>query len=119
MRKTWGGREAASKWFDESASSVSFAAINDPETALYISRRCGNTTVEVDQFSCMSQKSGSSLTRSKQLGARSLILPEEALRMRGDEQIVFISGNAPLRCGRSIWFGRDDMKKVVGKNRFH
>jgi type IV secretion system protein VirD4 len=118
MRETYGGRDATSKWF-ESASWVSFAAINDPETAEYISRRCGNTTVEVDQLSRTSQMSGSSRTRSKQLAARPLILPEEVLRMRGDEQIVFTAGNPPLRCGRAIWFRRDDMKSVVAENRFH
>ena len=47
MRESYGGREAASKWF-ESASWISFAAINDPETADYISQRCGMTTVETD-----------------------------------------------------------------------
>ncbi len=118
MRETYGGRDATSKWF-ESASWVSFAAINDPETADYISRRCGNTTVEVDQLSRTAQMSGSSRTRSRQLAARPLILSEEVLRMRGDEQIVFTAGNAPLRCGRAIWFRRDDMKAVAGKNRFH
>ncbi|UIY27940.1 type IV secretory system conjugative DNA transfer family protein (plasmid) [Rhizobium leguminosarum] len=39
--------------------------------------------------------------------------------MRADEQIVFTAGNAPLRCGRAIWFRRDDMKACVGTNRFH
>jgi len=118
MRETYGGRDASSKWF-ESASWISFAAINDPETAEYISRRCGNTTVEVDQLSRSSQMSGSSRTRSRQLESRPLILPDEVLRMRGDEQIVFTAGNAPLRCGRAIWFRRDDMKSVTGENRFH
>lgn len=118
MRETYGGRDATSKWF-ESASWVSFAAINDPETADYISRRCGNTTVEVDQLSRSSQMSGSSRTCSKQLASRPLILSDEVLRMRGDEQIVFTAGNAPLRCGRAIWFRRNDMKSAVGENRFH
>lgn len=118
MREAYGGRDATSKWF-ESASWVSFAAINDPDTADYISRRCGNTTVEVDQLSRSTQMSGSSRTRSKHLTARPLILPEEVLRMRGDEQIIFTAGNAPLRCGRAIWFRRADMKSVVSKNRFH
>jgi type IV secretion system protein VirD4 len=117
MRETYGGRDASSKWF-ESASWISFAAINDPETADYISRRCGNTTVEVEQLSRTSRMSGSSRTRSRQLSARPLILPEEVLRMRGDEQIVFTSGNPPLRCGRAIWFRREDMKAIVGENRF-
>ncbi|MCZ7466843.1 MULTISPECIES: Ti-type conjugative transfer system protein TraG [Rhizobium/Agrobacterium group] len=118
LRETYGGRDAASKWF-ESASWISFAAINDPETADYISRRCGMTTVEIDQVSRSSQMKGSSRTRSKQLAARPLIQPHEVLRMRADEQIVFTAGNAPLRCGRAIWFRRDDMKSCVGTNRFH
>lgn len=118
MRETYGGRDAASKWF-ESVSWISFAAINDPETADYISRRCGMTTVEIDQVSRSFQAKGSSRTRSKQLAARPLIQPHEVLRMRADEQIVFTAGNAPLRCGRAIWFRRDDMKACVGTNRFH
>lgn len=117
MRETYGGRDAASKWF-ESASWISFAAINDPETADYISRRCGTTTVEIDQVSRSFQARGSSRTRSKQLASRPLIQPHEVLRMRADEQIVFTAGNAPLRCGRAIWFRRADMKSCVGENRF-
>ncbi|WP_026622206.1 type IV secretion system protein VirD4 (plasmid) [Ensifer sp. WSM1721] len=118
MRETYGGRDAASKWF-ESASWISFAAINDPDTADYISKRCGMTTVEIDQLSRNSQSKGSSRTRSKQLAARPLIQPHEVLRMRADEQIVFTAGNAPLRCGRAIWFRREDMKACVGTNGFH
>jgi type IV secretion system protein VirD4 len=118
MREAYGGRDAASKWF-ESASWISFAAINDPETADYISKRCGDTTVEVDQTNRSSGMKGSSRSRSKQLSRRPLILPHEVLRMRSDEQIVFTSGNAPLRCGRAIWFRRDEMKACVGENRFH
>jgi type IV secretion system protein VirD4 len=118
MREAYGGRDATSKWF-ESASWISFAAINDPDTADYISKRCGDTTVEVDQTNRSSGMKGSSRSRSKQLSRRPLILPHEVLRMRADEQIVFTSSNAPLRCGRAIWFRRDDMKACVGQNRFH
>ncbi|NSZ66491.1 Ti-type conjugative transfer system protein TraG (plasmid) [Agrobacterium tumefaciens] len=118
MREAYGGRDATSKWF-ESASWISFAAINDSDTADYISKRCGDTTVEVDQTNRSSGMKGSSRSRSKQLNRRPLILPHEVLRMRGDEQIVFTSGNAPLRCGRAVWFRREDMKACVGENRFH
>jgi type IV secretion system protein VirD4 len=117
MRETYGGRDATSKWF-ESASWISFAAINDPDTADYISKRCGMTTVEIDQVSLNFQSRGSSRTRSKQLAARTLIQPHEVLRMRTDEQIVFTAGNPPLRCGRAIWFRRNDMKSCVAENRF-
>ncbi|MDI2074898.1 type IV secretory system conjugative DNA transfer family protein, partial [Bradyrhizobium sp. Mp27] len=118
MREAYGGRDATSKWF-ESASWISFSAINDPETADYISKRCGDTTVEVDQLSRSSQMSGSSRTRSKQLARRPLMLPHEVLRMRTDEQIIFTAGNPPLRCGRAIWFRRTDMRACVGENRFY
>jgi type IV secretion system protein VirD4 len=118
MRETYGGRDAASKWF-ESTSWISFAAINDPETADYISRRCGMTTVEIEQVSRSFQARGSSRTRSQQLAPRPLIQSHEVLRMRADEQIVFTSGNPPLRCGRAIWFRRVDMKGCVTPNRFH
>lgn len=116
MRETFGGRDAASKWF-ESASWISFAAINDPETADYISRRCGMTTVEIDQVSRSFQSKGASRTRSKQLAPRPLIQPYEVLTMRTDEQIVFTAGNPPLRCGRAIWFRRDDMKASIEHSR--
>jgi len=118
MREAYGGRDATSKWF-ESASWISFSAINDPDTADYISKRSGDTTVEVDQTNRSSGMKGSSRSRSKQLNRRPLILPHEVLRMRTDEQIVFTSGNAPLRCGRALWFRREDMKACVGDNRFH
>lgn len=117
LRETYGGRDASSKWF-EGASWISFAAINDPETADYISRRCGMTTVEIDQVSRSFQSRGSSRTRSKQLAARPLIQPHEVLRMRADEQIVFTAGNPPLRCGRAIWFRRKDMTTCVKLSRF-
>ncbi|ABE65226.1 TRAG protein (plasmid) [Nitrobacter hamburgensis X14] len=118
MREAYGGRDATSKWF-ESASWISFSAINDPETADYISKRCGDTTVEADQLSRSSQMSGSSRTRSKQLARRPLIMPHEVLRMRTDEQIVFTAGNPPLRCGRAIWFRRRDMKACTGQDPYH
>lgn len=118
MREAYGGRDATSKWF-ESASWISFAAINDPDTADYISKRCGDTTVEVDQTNRSSGIKGSSRSRSKQLNRRPLILPHEVLRMRADEQIVFTAGNAPLRCGRAVWFRREEMKACVGENRIY
>lgn len=83
MRETYGGRDATSKWF-ESTSWILFAAINDPDTAEYISKRCSETTVEVDQTNRSSGMKGSSRSRSKQLSSRRLILPHEVMRMRTD-----------------------------------
>ncbi len=117
MREAFGGRDATSKWF-ESASWVSFSAINDPETAKYISERCGMTTVEVNHVSRTSRDMGSSRTRSQQLSQRPLILPHEVTQMRADEQIILTGGNPPLRCGRAIYFRRPEMAALVGKSNF-
>jgi type IV secretion system protein VirD4 len=117
MREAFGGRDATSKWF-ESASWVSFAAVNDTDTADYISKRCGTTTIEVDQVTRNSNGGRSGRTRSKQLTQRPLILPHEVTQMRTDEQIIFTSGNPPLRCGRSIYFRREEMASRVGASKF-
>lgn len=117
MREAFGGRDATSKWF-ESASWVSFAAVNDTDTAEYISRRCGTTTIEVDQVTRNSNGGRSGRTRSKQLSQRPLILPYEVTQMRTDEQIIFTSGNPPLRCGRAIYFRRDEMASRVNTSNF-
>lgn len=113
LREAYGGRDATSKWF-ESASWVSFAAINDLETAEYVSRRCGAITVEVEQLT--KNGSGASRSRSLQLTRRDLISPDEVLAMRADEQIIFSPGNAPIWAGRAIYFRRAEMVGVVGQN---
>lgn len=117
MREAFGGRDATSKWF-ESASWVSFSAVNDPDTADYISRRCGMTTIEVDQVTRNYNSGRSGRTRSKQLTQRPLILPYEVSQMRTDEQIIFTSGNPPLRCGRAIYFRREEMASRVNPSKF-
>lgn len=117
MREAFGGRDATSKWF-ESSSWVSFSAVNDTETADYISKRCGITTVEADQVTRNSTGGRAGRTRSKQLTQRPLILPYEVTQMRTDEQIIFTSGNPPLRCGRSIYFRREEMASRVGASNF-
>ncbi len=121
MREADGGGGATSKcskvasWI---SFWISFSATNDPETAAHISKRCGDTTVEVDQLSQSSQMSASSRTRSKQLARRPLIRPHEAAHATY-EQIIFTAGNPPLRCGRAVLFRRADIQDCVGENRFY
>lgn len=117
MREAFGGRDATSKWF-ESVSWVSFSVVNDTDTADYISKRCGMTTIEVDQVTRNSNGGRSGRTRSKQLTQRPLILPYEITQMRADEQIIFTSGNPPIRCGRAMYFRRDEMASRVGQSKF-
>lgn len=37
---------------------------------------------------------------------------------RDDEVFIIRNGVAPIRCGRAIYFRRDDMRSKVGQNQF-
>ena len=104
-------------WFD-SAFLKCFASIQDLETAEMLSRACGEFTALGESFTEGSgtssswdhnSRSGHQSSSQQQL-ARRLIKPEEIMQRLGDdEQIVLIRNNAPLRCGRAIYFRRPDM----------
>ena len=38
--------------------------------------------------------------------------------MRADDQIVFVRGQRPIRCGRAMFFRRKEMRALVGVSRF-
>lgn len=115
---TW-GPQAKPAWY-ESTSFRIFAAIADPKTAEELSMMCGEYTVETmsrTQSNVLSKRA--SRTRNYSDQKRRLVLPHEILQeMRADEQLVFVQGRRPLRCGRAIYFRRPDMASKVGKNRF-
>jgi type IV secretion system protein VirD4 len=109
------GRHARSKWLD-SVSWVSYAAIGHLGTAEEISKTCGTYTVETTSRTI---SSSGRTSRTRSYGERALIMPQEVMQsMRADEQIVFVKGAAPIRCGRAIYFRRGDMKDLVGESRF-
>jgi type IV secretion system protein VirD4 len=46
-------------------------------------------------------------------------MPQEVMQdMRADDQIVFVKGQRPIRCGRAIFFRRPEMRALVGESRF-
>lgn len=122
------GENGRAAWF-ESVTWRSYSAIADIDQAKSISEACGEhgiiTTAQADgkgvskrQPLQMGTKStNESETRSEQ--RRRLITPDEILQdMRTDEQIVFVRGRKPLRCGRAIYFRRPEMVSQVEENRF-
>lgn len=115
---TW-GPQGKPAWFESTAFRI-FAAIADPKTAEELSMMCGEYTVETmtrTKSNIMSKRASNSRNYSDQ--KRRLILPHEILQeMRSDEQLVFVQGRRPLRCGRAIYFRRPDMLSKVGENRF-
>jgi type IV secretion system protein VirD4 len=105
-------------WMD-SASWISFSAINSNETAKYVSDRCGTMTVETTSRTVGASARGPTSSANVSVQRRNLINPDEVMRLRGDEQIVFVLAQPPIRCGRAFWFRRPEMRAVVGGNRFH
>ena len=93
-----------------------YQSVGHLETAEFISKKCGTYTVETVSRT-LSSSGRSSRTRS--YASRDLIMPQEVMQdMRADDQIVFVRGQRPIRCGRAIYFRRKDMRALVGESRF-
>ena len=86
-------------------------APNLPETAEYLSKLTGTTTVVQTKKSISSGKGGRSVSRSIQETARALLTPDECLRLPGirklngciepGDMLIFTAGNSPIY-GRQI-----------------
>jgi len=122
------GREGKQAWYDSTAWRL-FAAVQDPETAKELSLMCGEhaviATAQGSSAGNHGRSSGmadSSSGRSENRSEirRALIKPEEIIQdTRADEAFVLVRGARPLRCGRAIYFRRQDMTPLVEANRFH
>ncbi len=123
FRKT--GKRA---WYD-SAAWRSYAAVKDTETAKELAEVCGTYGViqtSENRSRGTQRQPGQLLTRdSRNQGEntsemkRSLITVDEILHdMRSDEQILILPGERPIRCGRAIYFRRNDMKDLVEESNF-
>ncbi|MCL6230280.1 Ti-type conjugative transfer system protein TraG [Bartonella bilalgolemii] len=112
------GSSGAMAWF-ESCAFVSYAAIKDIKTAENISKSCGKMTIEVKGTSKSIGTTGAKGTESLSFQQRPLIYPHEITQaMRRDEQIILVQGQPPIRCGRSIYFRRNDLIVLTKENRF-
>lgn len=122
------GRAGKRAWYD-SAAWRSYAAIKDPDTAEELAKICGTYGViqtsesrsEGSQrqpgqlLSRDSRNQGENVSETK----RNLMSVDEILHdMRADDQILIIPGGRPIRCGRAIYFRRDDMRDKVGDSAF-
>ena len=86
-------------------------APNLPETAEYLSKLAGTTTVVQKKKSISAGKGGRSVSRSVQETARPLLTPDECLRLPGirkehgrivpGDMLIFTAGNSPIY-GRQI-----------------
>lgn len=72
---------------------------NSEETFEYISRKLGQETVDIDQFSISRGHNGHSSVNSSRI-ARDLMTPDEVSRLEGDTAILFIRGEYPVKDGK-------------------
>jgi type IV secretion system protein VirD4 len=120
------GKTGASQWL-EGCALVSYAAIKSMETAEQISKRCGETTIKIENQSTgnsvmvspLSQAAASKNSVSHSLQKRALIYPHEVIQtMRADEQIIMVRGQLPIRLGRAVYFRRPEMLAGLGAAKF-
>jgi len=119
------GPTAKKKWF-ESVSWRAYAGVSDLETARDISASFGEYSVitasEGQTRGSSSGGPGSSSrgnNNSVSERGRPLIKPDEVIHDTRDDEVFIVKGGvAPIRCGRAIYFRREEMRVRVGQNQF-
>lgn len=126
LREQWGDG-GKSAWF-ESASWRSYAAIGSLEQARAVSEALGEHGVVLSSETKNRGKSAKPLEigtastgaseQKSERGRRLATVSEILADARADEQLIFVQGRKPLRCGRAIYFRRPEMVAKVAENRF-
>ena len=102
LQKTYGDKNSI---LDNSHIRVTYAA-NDEITAKRISDLVGQATLTKRQksFSAAKFLTGRSVSESEQEFARPLLTPDEVLRLPFDEAILLVSGMAPYRAKKLMYY---------------
>ena len=102
LQKTYGEKNSI---LDNSHIRVTYAA-NDEITARRISDLVGQATLTKRQrsFSAAKLLGGRSVSESEQEFARPLLTADEVLRLPYDEAILLVSGMAPYRCKKLMYY---------------
>lgn len=88
---------------------------NDPETAKYFSRLAGKTTIKIKNKSNSSGNKSSSKSESVQYTGRDLITEQEVMKLPFDYELLFISGQYPMKV-KKAWFDKiKQFKNMSGK----
>ena len=85
---------------------VAFTA-NKPETAELLSRMVGDMTVHMEQRSFRGGRFELVLDHqqvSQQQTRRRLLMPDEAMRLPGDDALIFVAGHPPIRATKIRYF---------------
>jgi type IV secretion system protein VirD4 len=112
--------------FISNTGMINYFGSSDRKTAEYFSALCGETTVwnfssaisNAVGDSTSSGAGGGSTSRSSNLSTtdttaaaqRKLIYPDELMRLKKEEQIVFIESTYPLIANKTPWFENNELK---------
>lgn len=98
-----------------------FLGCTDQLTAKYVSERTGAVTIEVN--STRLQKASIALTQSnptyqetQSVGNRFLLVPDEVIRLKWEEALVFIKGQKPLKIKKMDYEKHPESKKFEYSN---
>lgn len=86
------------------------------ETAKYFSYLAGKTTIRIKNQSSSKGSKSSSTNESYSYMGRDLITPDEITRMKKNEELLFISGQYPMKVNKS-WFDQIKEYKNLMKNK--
>jgi type IV secretion system protein VirD4 len=122
------GKDGAKGWI-ESTRIRTFLGVSHPETAEFLSRALGQTTVETVSASANRNASGSlgdlwghssfGRTINRSHVGRPLMTPDEIMRMdltpngQVNEQIVLVRGMRPIRCGVAYYWRRPEFNAFI------
>lgn len=110
--------------FVSNAGMINYFGSSDKMTAEYFSSLCGETTVwsltnAISQsFSNSSGSGGGTSTNSDgtsdsaTTSQRKLAFPDELMRLRANEQLVFLENMHPLRADKVRWFDDPELKDL-------
>lgn len=86
------------------------------ETAKYFSHLAGKTTIKVKNSSSSNGSKSSSKNESTNYIGRDLITPDEVMRLGKNEEILFLSGQYPMKI-KKAWFDQfKHFKSLLGKD---
>jgi type IV secretion system protein VirD4 len=122
------GPEGKKAWYD-GVSWRAYAAVQDPDTARELEEIFGtfgvmassegtNTGISAKALEAGSRSRGSNVSYHE-IGRPLLRKAEIMQDVRTDELFVVSQSAPPLRCGRAIFFRRDEMVAQVATNRFY
>ena len=93
-----------------------FYTPNTIETADYISRTLGDSTVEYKTQGESGQKGTPFYTNKNEslhISKRSLLTPREVMELPSDEALVFVGGARPIRCFKNAYYIDSNFTSIV------